>query len=243
MVPFVVIIAVLALALVIRLVAGTLDRERISQTIWQHGGEMLSCQWQLFGPGWLGDRNRIYLVRYRDREGHEHEAYCKTGILSGVYLTDDWIVGRARPDEAARAETDETRRAAVAAPARIAARLDHAVLGVHDVDECIAFYRATLGWEVLHPSHGPRRAVIGASGAALVLTEEAEQGTDVAPAPHVVLACRPADFVHIVERVRRSGAQIVAGLRAQGHGEMLQFRDPAGPLVEVCYPGLARART
>ncbi len=34
MVTCVVIMAMLALALVIRLVAGTLDRERIAQTIW-----------------------------------------------------------------------------------------------------------------------------------------------------------------------------------------------------------------
>lgn len=230
----IVIIALLAGVLIVRLIAGRFDHARIAQEIGRQGGDLRSCQWHLFGPGWLGDKNRIYHLRYLDREGNEHEAFCKTGMWSGVYFTEDWIVTRAAPHD--------TQPTAVAEPARIVVQLDHVNLAVRDLDACSAFYREVLGFDVLQKWDEARAVLIGANGTLLCLTEGPVERSGTVPAPHIVLACRPVDFTHVVERVRRSNAPIDAGPCTHGHGEMIQFRDPAGTVVEVRYPGLARTR-
>ena len=87
--PFIV-FAVLALAVLIRLIAGSLDRERIRKYVEDRGGTILEIRWDPFGPGWFGSRNeRIYAVSYRDCDGNTHDAHCKTSLWSGVYFTDD----------------------------------------------------------------------------------------------------------------------------------------------------------
>lgn len=84
----------IAVSLIFRLLAGSMDGDRVRQYINGIGGELLEKQWDPFGPGWLGEKNeRIYKVRYRDREGCIHAAHVKTSMLSGVYLTNDEIVG------------------------------------------------------------------------------------------------------------------------------------------------------
>lgn len=90
---FLLIPAVLIVAIVLRLVAGSLDRDRIRQYVESRGGELIKTTWDPFGPGWFGTRNdRIYAVHYYDRDGHEHRAYCKTSMWTGVYFTEDRIV-------------------------------------------------------------------------------------------------------------------------------------------------------
>lgn len=57
---------------------------------------MLERHWEPFGPGWFGEKDsRIYRIAYRDRDGRTHHAHVKTSMLSGVYLTDDMVVGDA----------------------------------------------------------------------------------------------------------------------------------------------------
>jgi len=68
------------------------DTDRVKGHIEERGGKLLEKKWTPFGTGWYGDHNRIYTVRYLDRDGNEHQATCKTNILSGVYWTDDEIV-------------------------------------------------------------------------------------------------------------------------------------------------------
>src|SRR5262245_7177920 len=76
-----------------RMLAGGGDRERIRFYIASRGGQVLSCDWAPFGRGWFGNRSdRIYEVAYVDQEGNEHEATCKTSMLTGVYWTEDRIV-------------------------------------------------------------------------------------------------------------------------------------------------------
>jgi hypothetical protein len=80
-------------AIVIRLAAGGMDHDRIRQYVEERGGTVLDSSWAPFGPGWFGEKSdRIYCVRYRDKDGNEHEAHCKTSMWTGVYFTEDHIV-------------------------------------------------------------------------------------------------------------------------------------------------------
>lgn len=71
-----------------------LDRKRIHDHLHSRGDELLSLELDPFGPGWIGERDsQIYQVTYRDRNEKVHRAYVKTSILSGVYFTEDTVVG------------------------------------------------------------------------------------------------------------------------------------------------------
>lgn len=84
-----------ALALVVRLVAGSMDRSRIAAYLKTRGSALLSASWKPFGNGWIGERgDRIYRIRYRDASGAIREADCKTRALSGVYLSEDQVIER-----------------------------------------------------------------------------------------------------------------------------------------------------
>jgi hypothetical protein len=86
----------IALVVVLCLAAGSMDRGRIRKYIEARGGKVIQVKWSPFGPGWFGEKNeRIYAVRYMDRSGDEHEAFCKTSMLTGVYFTLDNVVPRA----------------------------------------------------------------------------------------------------------------------------------------------------
>ncbi len=83
----------IAVAIGIRLAAGSMDHDRIRQYVQRRGGKFLSAEWSPFGPGWFGEKNdRIYVVRYLDKDRNEHEAHCKTSLWSGVYFTKDRIL-------------------------------------------------------------------------------------------------------------------------------------------------------
>jgi hypothetical protein len=85
--------------IVLRLAAGREDQVRIAQYLEERGGKLLDSKWSPFGTGWWGERgDRIYTVRYLDKDGNENEAHCKTSACSGVYFTEDRIVkNTARP--------------------------------------------------------------------------------------------------------------------------------------------------
>ena len=91
--PAVIVVGIIILAIVIRLIAGSFDGDRVEQYIREIGGELVDRSWDPFGPGWFGEKDsRIYEIVYRDREGRTHRAHVKTSMMSGVYLTNDRIV-------------------------------------------------------------------------------------------------------------------------------------------------------
>ena len=91
--PFVVVIGFVMLAIVIRLVAGSFDGDRVEAYVRGKGWELVDRSWNPLGPGWFGEKNaRIYRIMYRDTQGNLHHAHVKTSMLSGVYLTNDEIV-------------------------------------------------------------------------------------------------------------------------------------------------------
>ena len=98
--PYVLIPLVLLVIVGIRLAAGALDRKRLVEYVESRGGRLIDTTWEPFGPGWFGEKSdRIYSVHYRDRDGNEHRAHCKTSMWTGVYFTQDSIVKRGGRDE------------------------------------------------------------------------------------------------------------------------------------------------
>ena len=92
-----VILVVICIALGFRLLAGSMDRERIRGYVEDRGGKVIETTWAPFGPGWFGgNKERIYQVRYLDHDGNVHEAYARTSMWTGVYFTEDQITQHAK---------------------------------------------------------------------------------------------------------------------------------------------------
>ncbi len=90
---FILIAFVISLVIFIRLVAGGVDHDRLDQYISERGGRVIERHWNPFGRGWFGSQNeRIYDIKYVDKNGNIHQATCKTSLFSGVYFTQDEIV-------------------------------------------------------------------------------------------------------------------------------------------------------
>lgn len=107
--PFIIIVFI-ALAICIRLLAGSFDGERVEKYVRDMGCELIDKSWDPFGLGWFGEKDsRIYEIVYRDREGRVHRAHVKTSMMSGVYLTNDHVV-EDRPELSVEEEKAELRR-------------------------------------------------------------------------------------------------------------------------------------
>ena len=121
---------VVVAVVLLRVFADRLDRERIASYLRDRRAELLSCHWAPFGKGWLGERSdRIYEIRYRDRDGGLREATVKTSMLTGVYLTGE-------------------RRAVDADAVRLAAREDGSVPAVGDATSSLQRENERLAAEV-----------------------------------------------------------------------------------------------
>ena len=90
----------IGIAVLFRLAAGSMDGNRVDDYVRSRGGKLISKHWSPFGRGWFGEKDsRIYEIEYIDADGNRHQATCKTSMLSGVYLTEDRIVGRVSQKE------------------------------------------------------------------------------------------------------------------------------------------------
>lgn len=75
-----------------------LDKNRITKYLTSRGDSVTDITWEIFGKGWISERgkegggNRIYRLTYSDSYGNLKQAWCKTAMLSGVYITDEDIV-------------------------------------------------------------------------------------------------------------------------------------------------------
>lgn len=100
--PAVVFLIVVVVMLTAWWIARSLDEGRIESYLRGRGCKLLSQQWRPFGRGWFGSTHeRIYEIRYRDRDGSVHEALAKTSMLAGVYLSEDRVVTAAPTTTAA----------------------------------------------------------------------------------------------------------------------------------------------
>ncbi|HEX2839494.1 MAG TPA: hypothetical protein VHN77_15360 [Phycisphaerales bacterium] len=99
------IIVVALVAVLVRLAAGASDHERIHGEIARRGGTVTGITWEPFGKGWFGEKNdRIYKVSWRDAAGQGRTAWCKTSMMSGVYFSEEGVVGAGRESLAAAAD-------------------------------------------------------------------------------------------------------------------------------------------
>ena len=111
-----VILSVIALVVFIRLMAGSMDTDRVDAYIQERGGRIITKQWNPFGKGWFGERDsRIYELTYEDAHGNLHEATCKTSLFSGVYFTEDRIIqhGKQQNDGMTLQEENQQLRAEI----------------------------------------------------------------------------------------------------------------------------------
>ncbi len=109
--PGLVLVFAIGVVIVVRLVAGSLDGDRIDRYVRERGGRVISRHWSPFGRGWFGERgDRIYELDYEDRHGDRRRATVKTSMFSGVYLTEDRIVRRTSVEPIARDELSEVER-------------------------------------------------------------------------------------------------------------------------------------
>ncbi len=112
--PILIIPVVIIVALVIRVIAGSFDADRVHMYVKSRGWKLIDQSWDPFGPGWFGEQDaRIYAIIYEDQDGNRHKAHVKTSVFSGVYLTNDCIVERAMP-QANLEEENEALRARIA---------------------------------------------------------------------------------------------------------------------------------
>ncbi len=82
----------IALAVLYRVALGCLDHQRVHTYVHARGGRVISLEWSPFGPGWFGAQGeRIYEIRFVDRDGTERQAVCKTGLFAGVFLSADTL--------------------------------------------------------------------------------------------------------------------------------------------------------
>ncbi len=85
-------VVVMILAVISRIIAGKMDKNRIHRYLVERGAKRIQVNWAPFGKGWSVNRyQRIYSVLYKDAEGRDHRAYCKTCMFGGVYFTDDIV--------------------------------------------------------------------------------------------------------------------------------------------------------
>lgn len=94
-------VGLIVLSLLIRLIAGSFDGDRVKAYVEDDlGGELIDQSWDPLGPGWFGEKDsRIYEIVYRDKAGSMHRASVKTSMLSGVYFTRDQIIESAKNKE------------------------------------------------------------------------------------------------------------------------------------------------
>lgn len=79
-------IGLIGVAVVGRVIADGMDRQRIRADLAGRGCTTIQIRWNPFGPGWFGEKgDRIYSVVYQDESGRRISAACKTSLLSGVY--------------------------------------------------------------------------------------------------------------------------------------------------------------
>lgn len=127
--PFVVFLIAVSVMVCAWLIARSMDGDRIAGYLRQRGFELLARKWQPFGRGWLGSQHeRIYAVRYRDRDGAIYAATVKTSMLAGVYLTEEKLVTPGRRSEAQPLDAAELLRENErlrAENAKLAAELEH----------------------------------------------------------------------------------------------------------------------
>ena len=104
-----IVVPFIAIVIGCRVIAGTLNHDRIRIYIKNKGGKVIEIVWTPFGPGWFGEKSdAIYEVDYYDRDGNYRRAHCKTSMFSGVYLHNDRLVSAVKPQQTMNDHENQT---------------------------------------------------------------------------------------------------------------------------------------
>lgn len=122
MIPLLILVLVIAICVLLALHIDRLNRKRIREQVSAKGGKVFETRLSLFSENRQGKRDfALYRVRYRDRDGNEHRATCKSGERAKVEFLRDTIVrsipavqrrgssptaARKKPEEPESATTD-----------------------------------------------------------------------------------------------------------------------------------------
>ena len=88
------ILLIFASALILRLIAGSMDTTRIYAYAASRGWKIRDKKWDPFGPGWFGDRSdRIYQVIFFEERGNVKKTHVKTSLFRGGW---HWLSERGR---------------------------------------------------------------------------------------------------------------------------------------------------
>jgi hypothetical protein len=99
------IVALAAIGLAVRVMSGSMDRDRIGSYLGSRGGRVRSAAWAPMARGWAWRRHtRTYDIVYEDDRGNVRQATARTGLGAGVWLTDDRVL-QERVEEDRTAET------------------------------------------------------------------------------------------------------------------------------------------
>ncbi|USN99206.1 MAG: hypothetical protein H6810_00565 [Phycisphaeraceae bacterium] len=102
--PIVFIIGVPVIVIAIRVLAGSLDHDRIRADLAARGARVEDIRWTPFATGWLGRKGeRSYEVAYVDADGEQQVSTCSTSMLGGVYYRDEQAAGGERRGRCRRA--------------------------------------------------------------------------------------------------------------------------------------------
>lgn len=229
--PLFFILAILILFVVTRLAAGSLDRERVDGYLRARGDKLISAEWQMFGAGWGGDKNRIYRVHYLTAQGEERIATCKTKALSGVYFTDDEPVSPAEQAPAGLPAAD-----APNAPPFLIHGLDHVQLAMPAGQEDAArhFYRDLLGLrEMQKPANLAARGGVWFAGGSLKLHLGVEANFTPARKAHPALLVQ--NLPALIAVLECEGVPVITDEPLEGYSRVY-VADPFGNRVELLEP-------
>lgn len=124
MIHTLILVLVVAVCVLLALHIDRLNRKRIREQVAAKGGKVFETRLSLFPENRQGKRDfALYRVRYRDRDGNEHRATCKSGERAKVEFLRDTIVRsipaaqrRGSSPTAARKNPEESRPAPAAQP-------------------------------------------------------------------------------------------------------------------------------
>jgi len=87
------IIFIFAIALIAWLIIFFICKGNVKSKLLGKGYTVISVKWAPFGYGWFGEKDAIiFKAKYQDETGMTHTTYCKSGIFSGVYFSNDDLI-------------------------------------------------------------------------------------------------------------------------------------------------------
>src|SRR5260221_9738435 len=108
--------------------------------------------------------------------------------------------------------------------------LNHVTLGVHNLEESLAFYSRTLGLRTVFTRSKGSYLLAGDFWIALIEEPEAQPAA-LSEYSHVAFSVAPTNFEKLSNQIKLSGAKIWQDNKSEGAS--LYFLDPNGHKLEI----------